>query len=270
MGRVGNIGVACLYASQGFPLSSFRLGLAREIGVLTRHVICGTCYSTVCRRLTTRPPWSTLGSCGHPCWWRRLCGPVKSQPSLPQSLWLTLKLAMRTERSYRWRSALAGGSTPSRRIWRQRRILYLDWSGWRWCELTWIEWCISCTYFYFSKSTFIRPNDVCLPAWSSCLPSVSPWWWRSQTKSLRRGVHSRRAANGSRHPPWGDLPSRLTDEAMREGGEGDGSGVRWLGLPGVWLFPPPNCAACLIEKEADGPLNAFEASKGLFLMLTGR
>ena len=35
-------------------------------------------------------------------------------------------------------------------------------------------------------------------------------------------------------------------------------------------FSPPDCADWLIQREAEGPLNVFKASKGLFPLLTGR
>ena len=35
-------------------------------------------------------------------------------------------------------------------------------------------------------------------------------------------------------------------------------------------FSPPDCAAYNIQREADGPINIFEASTGLFPLLTGR
>ena len=35
-------------------------------------------------------------------------------------------------------------------------------------------------------------------------------------------------------------------------------------------FVPPDCAAWLLERGADGPLNVFEASKGFFSTLTGQ
>ena len=34
-------------------------------------------------------------------------------------------------------------------------------------------------------------------------------------------------------------------------------------------FPPPDCASWILRREADGPLNVFEASAGLFPLLTG-
>ena len=37
-----------------------------------------------------------------------------------------------------------------------------------------------------------------------------------------------------------------------------------------WTFAPSDCAACLLQRDAGGPLNVFEASKGLFPLLTGQ
>ena len=36
------------------------------------------------------------------------------------------------------------------------------------------------------------------------------------------------------------------------------------------MFVPPDCTYWLLWREADGPLNVFEASTGLFPVLTGR
>ena len=46
------------------------------------------------------------------------------------------------------------------------------------------------------------------------------------------------AASRPRHQPWGDLPDRLSDEAMREGREVGRDGVRGIGLPEVDVLPP--------------------------------
>ena len=35
------------------------------------------------------------------------------------------------------------------------------------------------------------------------------------------------------------------------------------------MFVPPDCAACLLQRESDGPLNVFKALEIFFPLLTG-
>ena len=51
------------------------------------------------------------------------------------------------------------------------------------------------------------------------------------------GLRSHRAASGPRHSSWEDLPSRLADNAMKEGGEDNWSTRLPLGLPEVAFCP---------------------------------
>ena len=54
--------------------------------------------------------------------------------------------------------------------------------------VTLTEWCISCTCYSPSGSTYTWPSKVSLPAWVSCPLRASPRWWRPPWRPLRRGA----------------------------------------------------------------------------------
>ena len=112
-GKVGNIVVASLVATQGFPLLSFHLGSAREIRVPPMHQHCEHGDASGRRHLHARLTWSTQAPRRHLGQWRRLWGPRQS--------WLSSLKSLRMRRPSQRRSAEARGSTPS---WRR--------CCWRW------------------------------------------------------------------------------------------------------------------------------------------
>ena len=77
------------------------------------------------------------------------------------------------------------------------------------------------------------------------------------------------SASQSHHSPWGDLPARFQTKPCKRDAKLSETECVDLSCRGL-MFVPPDCASWLLRREADRPINVFEALTGLLPLLTGR